>query len=107
MNIRTELACPPNHWAAVDDDTYDGPGSPIGTGRTEQEAKDDLMQQLSDGGVIRRSEIVGQRVGGKPKSEAEHFTQCATCSGYFDMRDLGQVMEHEGPLPHPAQDKPQ
>lgn len=24
-----------------------------------------------------------------------------------DMRDLGQVFEHEGPLPHPVQDKPQ
>jgi hypothetical protein len=30
-----------------------------------------------------------------------------TCGGYFDMRDLGQVMGHEGPLPHPAQDRPQ
>jgi hypothetical protein len=27
--------------------------------------------------------------------------------GYFDMRDLAQVLEHKGPLPHPAEDKPQ
>jgi hypothetical protein len=25
----------------------------------------------------------------------------------IDCRDLGQVLEHEGPLPHPAQDQPQ
>ena len=27
--------------------------------------------------------------------------------GYFDMRDLAPVFEHEGPLPHPAGDTPQ
>lgn len=43
MKIRTALAYPPNNWTAVDDDTYDGPGSPIGTGQTEQEAIDDLL----------------------------------------------------------------
>lgn len=35
-------------WLAVDDDTYDGPGSPIGCGATEQEAIDDLKDQLED-----------------------------------------------------------
>jgi hypothetical protein len=25
----------------------------------------------------------------------------------MDCRDLGQVFEHEGPLPHPAEDQPQ
>ena len=24
---------------------------------------------------------------------------------WIDMRDLGQVLEHAGPLPHPAQDQ--
>lgn len=57
--------------------------------------------------TIRRGEFIGQRVGGEPANEAEHFMQCEACGGYFDMRDLGQVFEHEGPLPHPAQDKPQ
>jgi hypothetical protein len=33
--------------------------------------------------------------------------QCPTCGGYFDIRDLTQVLEHEGALPHPMQDKPQ
>jgi hypothetical protein len=26
------------------------------------------------------------------------------CGGYFDMGDLGAVLEHEEPLPHPACD---
>ena len=56
---------------------------------------------------LRRGEIIGQRLGAEPKSEADHFMRCKTCGGYFDMRDLGQVLEHEGPLPHPVQDKPQ
>lgn len=33
-------------WDAIDDDTYDGPGSPIGHGTTEQEAIRDLLEQL-------------------------------------------------------------
>lgn len=53
---------------------------------------------------IRRGEIIGKRVGGEPKNEAEHYMKCSACGGYFDMRDLGNVLEHEGPLPHPAQD---
>jgi hypothetical protein len=35
-------------WSAVDDDTYDGPGCPIGRGATEQEAIDDLLEQLRE-----------------------------------------------------------
>jgi hypothetical protein len=54
--------------------------------------------------LIRRGEIIGKRVGGEPMSEAEHYMKCNACGGYFDMRDLGNVFEHEGPLPHPAQD---
>jgi len=33
-------------WSAVDDNSYDGPGSPVGHGATEQEAIADLMEQL-------------------------------------------------------------
>lgn len=33
-------------WQAYDDDTYDGPGCPIGHGATEQEAIDDLLEQI-------------------------------------------------------------
>lgn len=34
------------HWFAWDADTYDGPGSVMGYGDTEQEAIDDLREQL-------------------------------------------------------------
>ena len=33
---------PASMWVAVDDRTYDGPGSPIGTGQTQQQAANDL-----------------------------------------------------------------
>ena len=51
MKIRTEYDPKPigrrdSDWTAVDDETYDGPGSPIGTGATEQEAIDDLNEQI-------------------------------------------------------------
>jgi len=49
----------------------------------------------------------GEVVGTKPATEAEHSLRCPDCGGYFDMRDLGQVMEHAGPLPHPAEDREQ
>ena len=32
-------------WSAVDDDTYDGEG-PVGSGRTRDEAIDDLLSQI-------------------------------------------------------------
>jgi hypothetical protein len=49
----------------------------------------------------------GQRGGGEPATEAEHYIRCPTCAGLIDMRDLAQVMKHEGPLPHPALDRRQ
>ena len=53
MKIRTEFVYPPIpirtfDWSAIDDDTYDGPGSPMGTGRTEQEAVADLLEQIEE-----------------------------------------------------------
>ena len=55
--------------------------------------------------TVRRGEITGKRVGEQPKDETEHFIQCPACDGWIDMRDLGQVVEHAGPLPHPSQDR--
>ena len=51
--ISTEHVYPPipirnRDWFAVDDSTYDGPGCPIGWGATEQEAIEDLLDQLED-----------------------------------------------------------
>ena len=67
----------------------------------EQRQMDIASGEDLDRRAIRRGEIIGKRVGA-PVSEAEHCMQCRACGGYFDMRDLGAVCEHEGPLPHPA-----
>jgi hypothetical protein len=45
--------------------------------------------------------------GVQPTDEAEHFSKCEACGGFFDMRDLGAVLDHEGPLPNPAGDQAQ
>jgi hypothetical protein len=55
--------------------------------------------------TIRRGEIIGRPVGGQPRGDAEHFIQCPACGGWIDSRDLAQVLEHERPLPHPAEDQ--
>lgn len=50
--------------------------------------------------------IVGQRVGGDPLDEAEHFFLCPSCDQPVDMRDLAAVIHHEVPghEPLPAED---
>jgi hypothetical protein len=53
MKIRTEHVYPPIpirqfDWCAVDDDTYDGPGSLIGHGATEAEAIADFQEQWNE-----------------------------------------------------------
>ena len=55
MTIRTTFHGPlhPSYdqslrWSAIDDNTYDGPGSPMGWGHTEQEAIADLIEQLTE-----------------------------------------------------------
>jgi hypothetical protein len=45
--------------------------------------------------------------GGPPLSEAEYFWKCETCGGWFDMRDLGAVLDHKEPLLHPSGDQTQ
>ena len=35
------------------------------------------------------------------------FLKRDACGGWFDIRDLGAVLDHEGPLPHPACDQAQ
>ena len=56
--------------------------------------------------IIPRGTVIGKRTGGPPLSEAEHFYKCEACRGWFDMRDLGAVLDQE-PLPHPASDQAQ
>jgi hypothetical protein len=40
----------------------------------------------------------------RPLPEAERFKCCPACGGYVDILDLAWVEDHDGPLPHPAQD---
>jgi hypothetical protein len=54
---------------------------------------------------LRRGEILGEVVGRNPATEADYFVRCPDCGGYIDIRDLAQVVEHAGPLPHPTGDK--
>jgi hypothetical protein len=51
-----------------------------------------------------RPNRIGCRMGNSPKNEAEHFYRCSACGGWVDSRDLSQVLDHEGPPPHPAED---
>ncbi len=51
LKVKTSFAPPPIpmrqfDWSAYDDATYDGPRSPVGFGATEQQAIDDLLQQM-------------------------------------------------------------
>jgi len=53
MKITLEYVYPPipiraHDWAAYDDQTYDGPGSPIGSGPTREAAIADLMTHLDE-----------------------------------------------------------
>jgi hypothetical protein len=53
MNIITRHEFPPvpcRDWdySAIDSDTYDGPGSPLGEGPTKEAAIADLLEQLAD-----------------------------------------------------------
>jgi hypothetical protein len=39
---------------------------------------------------------MGERVGGPPSSEAEHFWKCGACGGWFDMRESWRVARPSG-----------
>ena len=47
-------------WVAIDDDTYDGPPSPIGTGRTEDEAYRELLEKLADKGSAEAERLLAE-----------------------------------------------
>jgi hypothetical protein len=48
--IQTSQNCI-GEWEAIDDRTYDGPGAQMGVGHTEQEAIDNLKDQLVEDGL--------------------------------------------------------
>lgn len=56
--------------------------------------------------MIPRNTYLGERQGYTP-DESCHLIECADCGGGIDCRDLGSVFDHEGPLPHLAQDQKQ
>src|SRR5262249_933119 len=43
---------------------------------------------------------IGRPVGDPPKSKAEHFIKCPPWGGWIARCNLGQVIDHFGPLPH-------
>ena len=55
--------------------------------------------------MIRRGKYLGELVGDPP--EGEVISSDARPAVVGSIADLGQVFEHEGPLPHPLQDQPQ
>ena len=48
---------------------------------------------------IGRKPILGKPVDGK---RANDGYRCELCGAWIEYRDLGKVLAHEGPLPHPA-----
>jgi uncharacterized protein (DUF2342 family) len=52
-----------------------------------------------------RGTLLGVRTDRRRVREAEHFFRCVACNGWIDARDLVWIEDHEGPLPHPAQDQ--
>jgi hypothetical protein len=63
-----------------------------------QKLRDRLPAREIFGPTSRRSAAEGR--GGV-------FHPVPACGGWIDCRDLACVFDHEGPLPHPAQDRPQ
>ena len=57
--------------------------------------------------TIPRGTVFGRQVGSPPQTEAERFNKYEPCGEWFEMRDLGAVLDHEEPLPHPAEDQVQ
>ena len=46
--------------------------------------------------MARNTPIIGKpRDGERPEGEAGHFIKCPACGRWVDMRDLGDVLEHE------------
>jgi hypothetical protein len=54
-----------------------------------------------------RGTALGERADRLRVSESGHYFRCKICGGFIDARDLAWIEDHEGPLPHPAQDQTQ
>jgi hypothetical protein len=78
----------------------------IGGEKTQEGSKQQWLT-VTAAMSVPRDKYKGEPAGGSPDDVAEHFIQCPACGGWIDMRDLGQVFAHEGPLPHPSGEPPQ
>jgi hypothetical protein len=58
-------------------------------------------------GDTRIPRYTGRDLGDVAQTEADHHMKCPACGRWFDMRDLGALFDHAGPLPHPAANKAQ
>ena len=54
-----------------------------------------------------RGRYLDERRSRFPREAADNHIRCPACNGWIDVSDLGCVMDHAGPLPHPAIDQPQ
>ena len=43
----------------------------------------------------------------QPTAAATFFNCGEACGGWIDMRDLGVVLDHEGPMPHSVEEQAQ
>lgn len=58
-------------WEAIDDNTYDGHGSPIGRGKTKAEAVEELYDELIDRGLYTSAEILAAAEAPQPNTRRE------------------------------------
>lgn len=56
---------------------------------------------------IPRGKYLNQRQRLTQFDAADSHIRCPECGGWIDVSDLGSVVDHAGPLPHPAIDQPQ
>jgi hypothetical protein len=54
-----------------------------------------------------RGTVLGEHADRRRFGKAGHYFRCKACNGWIDARDYVWIEDHEGPLPHPAQDQVQ
>lgn len=50
--------------------------------------------------TVPKGKYIGRPIDNIPDDERRHFMKCPGCGQWLDCRDLGQVFEHAGDLPH-------
>ena len=56
---------------------------------------------------IPRGKYLDERHRRSASEAANSHIRCPRCGGWIDISDLGSVVDHAGPLPHPAIDQTQ